>query len=301
MSLERFYDLLESLDESDYRLLKAMYRNITKYESIPVEVLANDMKVSVNYVLKRIAKLHSLKLVWTRARETRSYMLNFLGLDILTLRKLFKKGIISGIGKPIGIGKEADVFEALSPEDVYLAIKFYRIGRASFTKYTRTRAIKSHSNLVSSIKAARLEYEAIQKLFRAGVKVPKPVYSESHAVVLDMFRGIELSIVNKLKDPERILSSIIENAYKAYIAGIVHGDLSPYNVLVTEEEDTMIIDWPQWVPSNHPQAISLLQRDFYNILKFFKRKWKVKSIPESCKEMLSRMVPLDKFKEVIQL
>ncbi|RLE89014.1 MAG: serine/threonine protein kinase, partial [Thermoprotei archaeon] len=58
-------------------------------------------------------------------------------------------------------------------------------------------------------------------------------------------------------------------------AGIVHGDLSEYNVVIQEGDRVLIIDWPQWVPSIHPSAPLLLKRDILILSKFFRRKYKV--------------------------
>ncbi|NVM04641.1 MAG: tyrosine protein kinase, partial [Candidatus Helarchaeota archaeon] len=64
--------------------------------------------------------------------------------------------------------------------------------------------------------------------------------------------------------------------YLAYSkAKLIHGDLSEYNILITPELDIVIIDWPQWVPYDHPNFKFYLKRDISNILKFFKRKYDV--------------------------
>ncbi|RLE74689.1 MAG: serine/threonine protein kinase, partial [Thermoprotei archaeon] len=63
---------------------------------------------------------------------------------------------------------------------------------------------------------------------------------------------------------------------KAYNVGIVHGDLSEYNIIVTREENCYVFDWPQWVDVHHPSALMLLRRDIVNITKFFRRKYRVK-------------------------
>ena len=54
--------------------------------------------------------------------------------------------------------------------------------------------------------------------------------------------------------------------------GIVHADLSEYNVFL-DEGGIKIIDWPQAISSNHPNAEEMLDRDVGNILKFFLRRF----------------------------
>jgi RIO-like serine/threonine protein kinase len=50
--------------------------------------------------------------------------------------------------------------------------------------------------------------------------------------------------------------------------------------LITPEEEILIIDWPQWVPPSHPMAREYLRRDLSNLVKFFRRKWRIGEIPE---------------------
>jgi len=52
--------------------------------------------------------------------------------------------------------------------------------------------------------------------------------------------------------------------------GIVHGDLSPYNIIAGRR--AYIIDWPQWVPLGHPVAAAYLRRDLHNMATYFKEK-----------------------------
>jgi RIO kinase 2 len=60
----------------------------------------------------------------------------------------------------------------------------------------------------------------------------------------------------------------------------VNSDLSEYNVLY-DEEKAWIIDWPQYIDKNHPNSSILLDRDLFNILRFFKKRFKVECKLES--------------------
>ena len=93
---------------------------------------------------------------------------------------------------------------------------------------------------------------------------------------MSMIQGAELYHFPKLSDPETVLNEIIENVKKAYNqANMIHGDLSPYNIILQPNTHVLIIDWPQNVPTKHPNAKELLERDIQNVLKFFKRKYGV--------------------------
>jgi RIO kinase 2 len=57
-------------------------------------------------------------------------------------------------------------------------------------------------------------------------------------------------------------------------AGVIHADLSEYNILI-EDEKAVIIDWPQWIGTDHPNAVTIIERDIDNILAFFTRKYRL--------------------------
>lgn len=160
-------------------------------------------------------------------------------------------------------------------------IKLHRHGRISFRSVRRTRgyvAERRHTSwLYISRLAATREYSGLQILYPAGVSVPKPIAQNRHAIVMSAIEGDLLSDCNVFSKPLKILNSIIENVKKAYVkAHMIHADLSEYNVLVTPKLKILIIDWPQWISSNHPNWSFYLERDLKNILYYFERKFGVK-------------------------
>jgi RIO kinase 2 len=110
------------------------------------------------------------------------------------------------------------------------------------------------------------------------VNVPVPVDRNRHAVVMSLVAGPNLNRC-RLDDPQQMLDEILDNTRLAYRAGIIHADLSEFNVMV-EEGRCIIIDWPQWMEAVHPNAQQVLQRDIDNILAYFKRKYDLTSSPE---------------------
>jgi RIO kinase 2 len=64
---------------------------------------------------------------------------------------------------------------------------------------------------------------------------------------------------------------------KAYLkAGVIHADLSEYNIILKPDMHILIIDWPQYVMRNHPNAQQLLMRDVKNVLRYFSRRYRLK-------------------------
>jgi serine/threonine protein kinase len=90
---------------------------------------------------------------------------------------------------------------------------------------------------------------------------------------MEFIRGTNLNRC-RLEDPAGILDQILEEAGNAFRAGVIHVDLSEYNVMV-DEGRVYLIDWPQWVEAGHPNAGDLLARDMENITRYFQRKYQL--------------------------
>jgi RIO kinase 2 len=273
-------DIFGKLDENHFKVLKVIERNLARYEVVPREVVYSETGLGER-AEKLLKKLNEYKLIWAPMGYERGFCINYYGLDMLALRALVDRDIITSLGRPLGIGKEADVYDALAPDGRRLVVKFFRIGRTSFRKYERHRTslVTTPSRLAASIKFARMEYRALRALHPSGVSVPKPLARNRHVVVTEFFQGIELAIIQSLRKPMEILGEILRNVARAWEVGVVHSDLSVYNILITPEEEILIIDWPQWVPPSHPMAREYLRRDLSNIIKFFRRKWRIGEIP----------------------
>ncbi len=273
-------EVFKKLDDNHFKVLRAIESNLSKFEVVPKDVIFRETGLGQR-AEKLLKKLHEYKLIWAPMGLDRGFCLNYNGLDLLALKALVDRNVIESLGKPLGVGKEADVYDAISPKGERLAVKFFRIGRTSFKRYERHRTalLSAHSYMAASIKSAAREYQALKILYPKGVKVPKPIARNRHVIVTGFFQGIELASAQYLTDPLRILGEILENVKKARDAGVVHSDLSVYNVLVTPEEEILIIDWPQWVSPSHPMAMSYLKRDIAGVIKFFKRKWKILELP----------------------
>ena len=281
MSIYLLINAFKSLREIDFRILNAIERGMAHYEYVPVEVIARLAGLSSEKVENRIRSIYHLGVVQRHKGAYIGYVLTTRGYDCLALNALVKRGVLKSLStKPIGVGKESDVFEGLTYSDEVVAVKFHRLGRTSFRQTRKYRTYIGDRRHISWLYQARLaaerEYEGLNILYPKGVAVPRPISWNRHVVVTSLIEGIVLYEVPSLSDPEEVLEKILRNIKKAYDIGIVHGDLSEYNIIITPEEDCYIFDWPQWVDRNHPSAPFLLKRDVENIVKFFKRKYRVK-------------------------
>jgi RIO kinase 2 len=207
------------------------------------------------------------------------YNLVSAGLDALSLHSYVTRNLISGMGRSVGMGKESDVFETINEAGLKYVIKFYRIGRISFRatriKRSYSRTESQHHWLEINIHAAEKEAEGLQIARRVGVKTPDLIARDRHTVLMNEIEGVMLHVCHRedVERPKELYSKILENARKAYVkGGIINGDLSEYNVLY-DGIDPWIIDWPQFVKKDHPNAKLLLDHDIKNIVSFFKKKF----------------------------
>jgi len=284
-------DIFGKLDGNHFKVLRVIERNLARYEVVPREVIYSETGLGER-AEKLLKKLNEYKLIWAPMGYEKGFCINYYGLDMLALKALVDRNIITSLGRPLGVGKEADVYDALAPDGRRLVVKFFRIGRTSFRKYERHRTslVTAPSHLAASIKSARMEYRALKMLHPAGVRVPKPVARNRHVIVTEFFQGIELAIIQSLSRPTEVLGEILRNAARAWEVGVVHSDLSAYNILITPEEEILMIDWPQWVPPSHPMAREYLRRDLSNLIKFFRRKWRIGEIPGEYLDLIRKVL-----------
>ncbi len=267
---------LARIESEDWAVLYNLEKLISSYEFIPIDQVIKASNLSKEEVEFRLSKLNEMNFV---IRGARGYSLVSSGLDAIALNAFVKRNLISAIGKPIGMGKESDVVEAINSMGREYVIKFYRIGRISFRAVRKKRryvtTFGGHHWLIVNIQAAKKEYDALKKLSPIGVSVPEAIARERHAILMKKIVGSMLSDIKVLDFPAKVLQDIIDNVKLAYtVGGIVNGDLSEYNILY-DGEKVWIIDWPQYVDKDHPNSSILLDRDLLNILRFFNKRFKV--------------------------
>ncbi|MDD1700678.1 MAG: serine/threonine protein phosphatase [Methanoregula sp.] len=265
---------IRTLNKYEKSILNALERGMKRYAWVPLEYIKSATKLSESEVNYRLSRLIEWGMVRFNPVPYDGYSLVFGGYDTLALTALTRNGIITALGSRIGEGKESVVYEALGLGPV--AIKFHRVGQRSFSSARLNRDYMPEEGhcpwLIASRKSAEREFQALTSL-HPKVSVPLPVGQNRHTVVMALIHGKNL-IHCRLQEPKEVLDEILSNTRIAYQEGIIHADLSEYNILM-EEGRCIIIDWPQWIGTSHQNAQSILERDVDNILTFFKRKYKV--------------------------
>jgi len=276
-SAEKAAQVLTQLENLDLRILQAIEQGMIKHEYVPFEEVARYSGLHDSKLEYRLGNLDRLELIYRQKEPYLGYIMNYTAYDCLALNALVKSETLDALGPSVGIGKEADVYEAMTPGNVKVAVKFHRLGRTSFRDTRRKRdyiADRRHiSWLYQSRLAAENEFRALRMMHEAGVSVPRPFEQNRHAIVMEYLDAVQLSDVIELDEPGEFLVDILDNVGLAYRAGVIHTDLSEYNIMVNPEGRIWIIDWPQYTASDHPNAEEVLARDVGNVAYYFQRKY----------------------------
>jgi len=194
--------------------------------------------------------------------------------------KLVQDGYIDAFGGPISTGKEANVYEALGAEDTDVAVKIYRINASNFQHMReylegdpRFEGIGSNKKQVV-LAWTKKEFANLRRARKAGVRVPEPIAVERNVLVMELVGLVEdrarrLAEVS-VENPETAFEVVREYMRRLYDAGLVHGDLSEYNLIIHDGE-LVVIDMGQAATVHHPNADDFLDRDCRNVASFFTR------------------------------
>jgi RIO kinase 2 len=265
---------IRTLNKYEKTILHALERGMKRYAWVPLEQIQSATGLSESEVSYRLSRLIEWGMVRFNPVPYDGYSLVFGGYDTLALLTLTRNGTITALGSRIGEGKESVVYEALGLGPV--AIKFHRVGQRSFSSARLNREYMPERGhcpwLIASRRSAEREFQALTAL-HPKVRVPLPIGQNRHTVVMALINGPNLNHC-RVEEPKEVLDEILTSTGIAYREGIIHADLSEYNILM-EEGKCVIIDWPQWVETSHLNARSILERDIDNILTFFKRKYNV--------------------------
>ena len=206
----------------------------------------------------------------------------FDAITLKTLYKLTNTGNIHRLNGAISTGKEANVFKGADENDEFVAVKIYRVTTSDFKKMQtyiqgdprfRVRTTNKRQLINAWVNK---EFRNLQRADEAGVKVPNPIASKNNVLVMEFIGDKEGNAAlpmrySEISDPEELSNKIIKYMKLLYQdAGLVHGDLSSYNILI-QNDDPVIIDISQGMTRDHPISEELLNRDIENIVKDFKK------------------------------
>lgn len=197
--------------------------------------------------------------------------------SIANLFKLASRGYFDELISPISIGKEANIFTASTKEGGIVIIKIYRLENCNFNKMYDY--IKYDPRFVNLKKQRRKvifswtqrEYRNLMTSREAGVRVPMPIAFLDNILVLELIGDREAAPTLKdcaPTDPAKFFDDLLLQVKKMYDAGVIHGDLSQFNIL-NYKDKPVLIDMSQGTPPNSPMADELIERDVKNVLSYF--------------------------------
>ena len=217
------------------------------------------------------------------------------------LQSLIEEGLIDTVVRQLMSGKEAMVFVVRSGDDTRCAKIYKEANNRSFRQavdYTENRKVKNSRSARAMAKGSKFgrqeqeaawqsaEVDALYRLAAAGVRVPQPYNFHDGVLLMELVTDAHGDAAPRLNDvaftPEQARAhhaTLIAEVVRMLSAGVVHGDLSEFNILLAHlpgadgEEGTdgpVIIDLPQAVDAagnNH--APRMLMRDVANLRDFF--------------------------------
>ena len=197
---------------------------------------------------------------------------------LLTLAKLMQKEIIKNMDYPVSTGKEANVFRATAANGKNVAVKIYKIETTQFLRRKeylegdpRFRKFRGREkDLVFAF--AQKEFKNLRICEKAGVSAPRALFQEKNVLVMEFLggRGLPYQTLLDAGPAEGDFEQLLREMRKLWKAGLVHADLSEYNILVGRKK-LYIIDWGQGVVKGHPKAGYYLERDVGNLLRYFSK------------------------------
>jgi len=209
------------------------------------------------------------------------------------LQPLVAEGLVDEVLRQLMSGKEATVYIVRCGENVRCAKVYKDANQRSFRKsvsYQEGRKTKNSRQVRAMEKGTRYgrqmqeeawqsaEVDALYRLAAAGVRVPQPYICTEGVLLMDLVTDADGQPAPRLNDielsPEQALqfhAGLLNQVVRMLCAGIIHGDLSEYNILVGGD-GPVIIDLPQAVDAaGNSNAGAMLERDVANLASYFGR------------------------------
>jgi RIO kinase 1 len=209
------------------------------------------------------------------------------------LQALITEGLIDSVSRQLKSGKEADVYVVRRGDDTFAAKVYKEAHKRNFRQavdYTENRKVKNSRQARAMAKGTKFgrqaqeaawqsaEVDALYRLAAAGVRVPKPYNFLEGVLLMELVAGADGDAAPRLNDSvfteaEALAhhARLIQEVVRMLCAGVIHGDLSEFNILLAAD-GPVIIDLPQAVDAagnNHAQR--MLLRDVDNLRDFFGR------------------------------
>ncbi|WP_374683708.1 PA4780 family RIO1-like protein kinase, partial [Accumulibacter sp.] len=207
------------------------------------------------------------------------------------LATLVEEGLVDEVLGQLMSGKEATVYVVRCGEDIRCAKVYKEASQRSFrhnASYQEGRKVRNSRQARAMEKGSRFgrkmqeevwqsaEVDALYRLAAAGVRVPQPHLCYEGVLLMDLIVDANGDAAPRLNDVElsdelalEFHALLINQVVRMLCAGIIHGDLSEYNILVGED-GPVIIDVPQAIDAaGNSNAAEMFARDVINLRTYF--------------------------------
>ncbi|EQL36849.1 Atypical/RIO/RIO2 protein kinase [Blastomyces dermatitidis ATCC 26199] len=292
------------LAAEDFRTLAAVEMGSRNHEVVPTPLIVQLSGLRGGSIVhKCISNLAKINLI-ARVKNARydGYRLTYGGLDYLALNSHQKQKSIYSVGNQIGVGKESDIIVVANSDGTQRILKIHRLGRISFRTVKTNRDYLRHRSSASWMYMSRLaamkEFAFMKALHDHGFPVPEPIAQNRHTIVMSLIDAFPLRQISSVPDPGRLYSELMEMILRLAGVGLIHGDFNEFNILIKEEvigSDVakgkrkeggdgaeegenlnlipILIDFPQMVSVDHPNAEMYFDRDVHCIKRYFQRRF----------------------------
>lgn len=209
------------------------------------------------------------------------------------IQPLVEEGLVDAVIRQLMSGKEATVYVVRCGEDIRCAKVYKEANQRSFRQaasYQEGRKVRNSRQARAMEKGTRYgrkmqeevwqnaEVDALYRLAAAGVRVPTPHICFEGVLLMDLVTDAAGHVAPRLNDVElteelalQYHAQLLHQVVLMLCAGIIHGDLSEYNILV-DAEGPVIIDLPQAIDAaGNTEAGAMLERDVANLATYFSR------------------------------
>ncbi|EEH22700.1 Atypical/RIO/RIO2 protein kinase [Paracoccidioides brasiliensis Pb03] len=289
----------------DFRTLAAVEMGSRNHEVVPTPLIIQLSGLRGGSIVhKCISNLAKINLI-ARVKNAKydGYRLTYGGLDYLALHTHQKQKSIYSVGNQIGVGKESDIIVVASSDGAQRILKIHRLGRISFRTVKTNRDYLRHRSSASWMYMSRLaamkEFAFMKALRDHGFPVPEPIVQNRHTIVMSLIDAFPLRQISSVPDPAGLYAELIEMIVQLAGVGLIHGDFNEFNILIKEEaveknfdvakgkmkegDDgrgevevnliPVLIDFPQMVSVDHPNAEMYFDRDVNCIKRYFQRRF----------------------------
>ena len=215
-------------------------------------------------------------------QEWKTYKNVFDSFTERNIYTLASKGYFKELTSPLALGKEANIFLA-EKDDGYVIVKIYRLENCNFNKMysyisTDPRFIGLDNQKRKVIFSwVQREYRNLLTA-RDKIRVPTPIAFKDNILVMELIGDVADQLKNDVpKDIDGFFEKVVAQMKLLLTAGLVHGDLSEFNIL-NDNGEPVFIDMSQSTTIKAFDAKELLERDVKNVLRFFSKYTKPRDI-----------------------